>query len=266
MIQRLKKIFKDTYEKSPLIHCITNPISINQCANVILSVGARPIMAEYCEEVGDITSTADALLLNLGNITKDRMKSMEISAKTAHDKNIPFIIDCVGVACSDVRRRLAFKIIQKYKPSVIKGNYSEIYAMYESSYKSAGVDSDKSLDKGSVSAVAKKLAVIFNTTVLASGKEDIITDGDKIYYIKNGSPQLSRITGTGCMLGALGASYISTDGSLDSAILACAILGIAGEKTENDGRNGTFMTELMDNISSFNINKLEDEIKWEEIQ
>lgn len=266
MIQRLRKAYNDVLEGAPLIHCITNPISINQCANVILAIGARPIMAQHPKEAGEITSTADALLLNLGNITDVRIKSMKISARAAYKKNIPFVIDCVGVACSKIRRKIALKIVAKYKPAIIKGNYSEIYAMYKSGYKSAGVDSDKGLDAGVILKAAKEIAVKYECVILASGKTDIITDGKKTYLMNNGCKQLSHITGTGCMLGALATSYLSKTEPIYAAVLACAMLSIAGEKGEKANKNGSFMTELMDNISSFDINGLEDEIKLEEKQ
>ena len=98
MKQRLYEIRKCVYENRPLIHCITNPISIHQCANSVLAVGARPIMAEHPEEVRDITHTANALMLNLGNITDVRMQSMLLSARTAKEKGIPAVLDAVGVA------------------------------------------------------------------------------------------------------------------------------------------------------------------------
>ena len=135
------EIVNSVREKKPLVHCITNPISINQCANAVLAVGAKPIMAEHPKEVEEITNVADALVLNLGNITDARMESMLISAKTASENNIPFVVDAVGISCSALRRDYIKRII-KYKPKVIKGNYSEIKALYDSEYKSAGVDAD----------------------------------------------------------------------------------------------------------------------------
>ena len=105
---------------APLIHAITNPISIHQCANAILAVGARPIMAEHPREVAEITETAGALLLNLGNITDVRMESMEISAQTACRCGIPFVLDAVGVGCSSLRREYAHGLLQRFSPAVFK--------------------------------------------------------------------------------------------------------------------------------------------------
>ena len=133
-------------ERSSLIHCITNPISINQCANAILAVGGRPIMAEHPREVSEITATAGALMLNLGNITDVRMEAMRLSARTAAEHGTPILLDAVGVACSKLRRDYACGLLEGVTPAVIKGNYSEINALYQESYRASGVDADAALD------------------------------------------------------------------------------------------------------------------------
>lgn len=250
----------------PLIHCITNPISINQCANAILAVGARPIMAEHPKEVSEITATAHALLLNLGNITDTRMESMQISAKTAISKDIPFIVDVVGTACSELRRNFAFTLIEKTKPTVIKGNYSEILALYNASYKSSGVDADSSLNKDVICKAASQLAVKYNTIILASGKTDIVTDGKHLASIQNGTPQLSTVMGTGCMLGALCACYLSVNQNISSIITACAVLGICGELSETDKGSGSFMVSLMDHLSTLTDEDVTKYLNMEEIK
>lgn len=266
MIEKINSIRKNLKDKNPLIHSITNPISINQCANAIIAVGAKPMMAEHPKEVGEITITAGALMLNLGNITDVRMESMEISAKTASENNIPYMLDAVGVACSELRRRYAYNLLEKYSPAMVKGNYSEINALYYSDYTSEGVDTDLSLDTQSIAKVAVKLAKKYNAVILASGKVDIATDGEKVIYIKNGTAQLGCVTGTGCMLGALCASYLSVCQGVEAAVTGCVVMGIAGEKSETNKGNGTFMVNLMDNISVMSDEDIEKYIDMEEIQ
>lgn len=263
MITKIRALVK---KSKPLIHCITNPISINQCANTILSVGARPIMAEHPKEVSEIIKTADALMLNIGNITDVRMESITISAKTAVENNIPFVFDVVGVACSELRRKFALDIINKYSPSIIKGNYSETKALCSYDYKSAGVDSDSELSAENISKEALNLAQKHNCVVLASGKTDIVTDGQKLVYVKNGTPQLAQVTGTGCMLGALCAVYLSANKEIDSAITACAVLGICGELSETEKGNGSFMVNLMDNLSTLSDDEINRYIKTEDMK
>ena len=251
--------------QKPLIHCITNPISINQCANAVLALGARPIMAEHPNEVAEITETADALLLNIGNITDVRMKSIQLSAETAYKNNIPFVFDAVGVACSEFRRKYALDFSEKYYPAILKGNYSEINALCNCDYKSKGVDSDIKLTVEEVSRIAVALAKRYGTTVLASGKTDIITDGTKIFCVKNGTNQLSDITGTGCMLGAICAVFLSFNDAVSSAIKACATLGICGELSETEKGNSTFLINLIDNLSTATDETINKMIKSEEI-
>ncbi len=261
----LCKITEGVRNSAPLVHCITNPISINQCANALLALGARPIMAEHPREVREITESAASLLLNLGNITNARIKSVEISAKTATAKSIPFVLDLVGVGCSSLRRTLAEKILRRARPAVIKGNFSEIRAMADFSYLSSGVDADKSLNVCDIAKISAKLALRHSCTVLASGKEDIVTDGKRTVLIKNGYIQLSQVTGTGCMLGAICAAFLPFTSPLDAAAGACAVLGICGEASHTQTGNGSFLTNLLDNLSSMTGMEFEKHIRMEEI-
>lgn len=249
-MNKIGHIRREVFEKKPLIHSITNPISINQCANTILAVGARPIMAEHPKEVGEITDTADALMLNLGNITDARMESMLISAKMAEEKGIPIVLDAVGVACSALRRKYALSLIEKVTPTVIKGNYSEIRALYDEAYSSVGVDADMSLEVDSVRKLSHELSARFGAVIMATGARDIITDGARTVYINNGVKQLSTVTGTGCMLGALCAAFMTSGESFDAVVAATAFFGICGELSETEKGNGTFMVNLIDNIST----------------
>ncbi len=248
----------------PLVHCITNPISINQCANAILAIGAKPIMAEHPKEVKEITRTADALMLNLGNITNARMKSMPISLREASVKNIPVLLDVVGVACSSLRKTFVHKLLKVGIPTVIKGNYSEIYALYNAKYHSSGVDADSSLNEENLETAAVVLACKYNCIILATGQKDIITDGRRLVYINNGAEQLSSVTGTGCMLGALCASYLATDNSFDSVIYACGVLSISGELSKTITGNSTFMQKLIDTLSTITKSDIQKHLKMEE--
>lgn len=261
--ERINEIRKKIKDRNSLIHCITNPISINQCANGVLAVGARPTMAEHPKEVAEITQTADALALNLGNITDARMQSMKISAQTAQKHNIPFIIDAVGISGSRLRRNFINDFLKEFKPTAIKGNYSEIYALYDEKYTSAGVDADETLKFENVSKIAVKLAQKYNAMILASGKTDIVTDGRTVVYINNGAPQLTQITGTGCLLGVLCGCYLSVDQSMNSLVAACAVLGICGQLSETKKGNGTFFVNLMDNLSTLKDSQIDELLKIE---
>ena len=265
-MQNIRDIRDRVKEIHPLIHCITNPISINQCANAVLAIGARPIMAEHPKEVREITDTADALMLNLGNITDARMTSMQISAQAAKEKNIPILLDAVGIACSKMRRDYVCDLLRTAMPTVIKGNYSEINALYHEAYRSSGVDADAALDERTLDRVAAQLARAYHTVILASGKVDIVTDGTRLVHIKNGTPQLSGITGTGCMLGALTTAYLAVKPGMDAVVTACAVLGICGQLSETDRGSGSFMMNLMDALSTLKNAEIEQLMDMEEIE
>lgn len=264
MQQAISNIRHLVRQNRPLIHCITNPISINQCANAILTVGARPIMAEHPKEVSEITQSAQALMLNLGNITDIRMESILISAQAAQAQGIPFLLDAVGIACSTLRREYAKTLLNTAVPTVIKGNYSEIQALYRQSYHASGVDADSSLDIRTMDLTAVSLARSLRTIILASGKVDIVTDGSKLYHIHNGTPQLSQVTGTGCLQGALCTAYLSAGADIASVITGCAILGICGELAQTEQGAGTFLCNLMDALSTLTDAELEHHLMLEE--
>ena len=266
MINKVNKIIDYLSKKKTLIHCITNPISINQCANTILSVGAKPMMAEHPKEVAEITQSADALMLNLGNITDARMEAMLISANKAKEKGIPIVLDAVGVACSMLRREYTFQLLASVIPTVIKGNYSEINALYNEKYSSYGVDADESLSTKNITLAAEELARKYQSIILATGETDIITDGKKTVYVNNGCKQLSSVTGTGCMLGALCASFLTTDRDIDSVIASAVYFGICGELSKTEIGIGEFMANLLNNLSSLDTKVINKHMKVEKYE
>lgn len=257
-IPRMLEMRRYLREKQPLIHCITNPISIHDCANVILAVGARPIMAEHPREVEEITAVSSALMLNLGNITDVRMESMRLALAQANRKNIPVILDLVGVTCSKMRREFARSLLADGKFAVMKGNISEILAVASQPFHGTGIDAGEEdavseANQGKRGEVAKNLAREFGCAVLATGKNDLVAVSDQAFLVSNGHPALSGITGTGCMVGALTAAYLSaacapSDLAL-SALLGVVTMGIAGEHAAAISCGpGSFQTALLDEI------------------
>lgn len=262
----IRKLTKDT---APLIHCITNPISIHDCANIILATGARPIMAEHPDEVEEITAVSSALMLNLGNITDARMESMQRALKTASQKNIPVLLDLVGVTCSKLRRDFARRLLSHGQISIIKGNISEILAAAELPFHGTGIDAGtqdavSERNEAWYCETARRLAGQFHCTVMATGKQDLIANGAEAFLISNGHAALSGITGTGCMVGALTAAYlpgsraimqrsVSVNGmnasETTAALLAAITMGLAGEQAAAISRGpGSFQTALLDEI------------------
>lgn len=270
MRSKFEEIYKYLQENSVLIHCITNPISINDCANAVLALGAKPIMAEHPAEVAEITKTAKALAVNLGNITDARMKSILISGETAFENNIPSVIDVVGVACSSLRQEIAKEYIETAKPKVIKGNLTELKALIGLNVDAIGIDVGKNdvISDENLHENIKILSDYSNKTgsvILASGKVDLIVWQNKAYTISNGVQMLSQVTGTGCMLNVLVATLISSGLYPEAVILATALMGISGEMANSQKGTGTFRIELMDMLSTLKISDIMKKIKLKEI-
>ena len=266
LLSQLEPILTYIQQEAPLIHCITNPISINDCANILLAIGARPIMAEHPDEVAEITAIAKGLALNLGNITDARMASMKISAGAAKDKGIPFVLDLVGLSCSRLRQKYAKELLQIAVPDIIKGNISELRTLLglpttpgmgvEAGQKEM-VTRENALE---YARIFQKQAKEYHTILLATGPIDLVVSSEEAYIIANGSNALASITGTGCMnnvlagaclAGVHGISSQATNNTL-AAILSCLLLGIAGENIQDIYLNqgpGSFHYSLMDSIS-----------------
>ena len=244
---------KENKSGSPLIHCITNPIAMNQSANAVLALGAKPIMAEHPLEVKEITETAAALLLNFGNISDSRMEAMKLSIQTANKNKIPVVMDVVGVACSNLRLNFFNKIMENGKCSVIKGNYSEILALYDCNHRSCGVDARAGIHIDDVKNAIIHLSEKFNAIILGTGEVDLIGFGEKIVQVTGGCSQLSTVTGTGCMLGAIIATYLAYENTFDSVEKACSFFKECGVRAQTEkNHSGTFMVNLMDAIGEHN--------------
>lgn len=256
-------MIKEIADRSPLVHCITSPVAINDCANVVLAMGAKPFMAEHPKEVADITARAQALTVSLANVTDARMASIMISGSEAHDKNIPHIIDLVGVTCSKLRMNLAKEYIKKYKPSVIKGNVSEIKAVAGVDFSSIGVDAGKSdavsdndeSAKSFMAELTRNYAKITGAIVEATGAVDIISDSDRTVFVKNGSSNMPYITGTGCMLTCITGAYMSVLPPFEAAVNAAAMFGICGERADGVIKRD----DIMSGLGSYHV-KLLDEV------
>ena len=220
-------------------------------------------MAEHPEEVYEITETASAVMLNIGNITDARMESIIISGKCCKENNIPFVLDIAGYACSSLRRRYVNSLLEKCIPDIIKGNYSEIKSL-SGGYTAAGVDSEN-IYTAEIEKVAENLSRKYKTVILASGKTDIITDGNRLFRIFNGTHQLSKVTGTGCIQGALCGAFAAVSKPVYSAVAAAVIMGICGELAETDKGNGSFMMSFLDRLSTLTDSEIEEKIRMEEI-
>lgn len=273
----IKDIFNKVQQTTPLVHCITNYVTVNDCANILLAAGGSPIMSDEINDVEDITSICNALVLNIGTLNERTVQSMLAAGKRANELNHPIVLDPVGAGASKMRTETAAKLLSELKISVIRGNISEIKALASGTATSRGVDASEAdalnaENQQEVIDFIKKLAISTNAIVVVTGKTDIISDGKTTYLIHNGHAMMSKITGSGCMLTCLVAAYCAAapDNLLEASTAAVTLMGICGERaydkvnTENLGTS-SFRTYLIDEVSNMNSEKLLGGMKVETI-
>lgn len=262
----LEKVKRET----PLVHHITNYVTVNDCANVVLAIGGSPVMADDKNEVEEMVSIASALVLNIGTLNERTVESFILAGKKANQLNIPVILDPVGIGATNLRNKTVHRILKEVRLTVLRGNMSEIKNIYGIETETKGVDSiDNSLDGGY--DIAKNLAKKLRCIVAISGATDIISDGNKTYFINNGHQMLSGVTGTGCMSSSLiGVCCGVAENSLYGAITGVLVMGIAGEIAQNCLKDyeglGSFRTYLIDTISNFSIENIKERGKINEIK
>jgi hydroxyethylthiazole kinase len=229
-------------ESSPLIHNITNYVVMNNTANALLSLGASPVMAHAIEEVADMAQIASALVINIGTLSEHWIEAMKVAMQTARLRNIPIIVDPVGAGATKFRTATVKELFKIAKPSVIRGNASEIMALLDTSIQTKGVDSSHSSDKAELAA--KNLAEHYKCLVVVSGEIDIITNGNETIFIDNGHSMMPKVTGLGCTATALtGAFCAVNDNYLQACANAMALMGICGQLAVQDS-NGPASLQL----------------------
>lgn len=242
---------KKIAEKNPLVHCITNYVTVNDVANCILAVGGSPIMADDSEEIFEIISISDALLINIGTLNSRTIFSMEIAGKFANEKNIPVVLDPVGVGVSELRNKTAKNFLEKIKFAAIRGNLSEVAFCAGKNSSAHGVDVGDSDKNFSAKEISKIVAEKFNCIAIVTGKEDFVGDGKNFAKIKNGVEEMKKITGTGCMLSGILAASLATENNFISAVNSVAMMGIAGEISFEKNKNfgtGSLKVGIIDEL------------------
>ena len=247
----LKKSFENVRKNCPLIHNITNYVTVNDCANIVLACGASPIMSDDKDEVAEITTICGGLNINIGTLNSRTIESMLIAGKRANELNHPVVLDPVGAGASKLRTETAQKLLEEVKFTVIRGNISEIKTLASGSGTTKGVDADVA-DKvtednlDSAVAFAKAFAAKTGAIIAITGAIDIVADGNKAYCIRNGHPMMSSITGTGCQLSAMTTAFVTANPEhpLEAAAAAVCAMGYAGEiahsrRSELDGISTT---------------------------
>ena len=215
-------------QQKPVIHHLTNWVTIYDCAQVVKTIGASPVMAHAREEVADMVQIASALVLNIGTLTIDFVEAMKIAAQGANKKGIPVILDVCGAGATGLRDRKCLELLSEARIDIIKGNTSEVARVSGESVRTKGVDATEV--QGDLPALAEKLAKQRQATVVITGKEDIVTDGKKTFVVANGHGMMTSVVGTGCMAASIIGTFAAVERDLSLAA-ACALVcyGVAAE-------------------------------------
>ena len=260
-----RNLFANVRAKSPLVHNITNYVTVNDCANLVLACGASPIMADDAAEVEDITSLCAGLNLNIGTLNSRTIPSMLLAGHTAQP---------VGAGASHLRTETALRLLREVKPTVIRGNISEMRTLAAGSGTTKGVDADaadkiteETLDRAI--AFVKSFAARTGAVIAVTGAIDIVADGERAFCIRNGHPMMSAVTGTGCQLSALTAAFCAAtpDRPFEAAAAAVCARGLAGEVahsrlTKLDG-SATYRNYIIDAIYNMTPEQLEEGARYE---
>ncbi len=273
-MKSLKEMLDNVRTKAPLIHNITNYVTVNDCANILIACGASPIMSDDIGEVEEITSICNGLNINIGTLNHMTIPSMFAAGKKSNELGHPVLLDPVGAGASALRTDTAQQLLDKVRFAVIRGNSSEIKALALGKYTVHGVDADaadaitdETLDRAV--EFVKKFSENTGSIVAVTGPVDIVADKDHAYCIRNGHPMMSRITGSGCMLSAMTTAYLAAnkDHLLEAAAASVCAMGLCGEKafarmSSLDG-NSTFRNYLIDAVYHLTPEDLESGAKYE---
>lgn len=254
--------------QSPLVHCITNYVTVNDCANALLGVGASPVMAHCIQETADMAAIASAVVINMGTPDESSLLAMLNAARSANTHNIPVVFDPVGVAATPFRRHLAKALLECANIAIIRGNLSELAALADDNAEGMrGVDSKCDSTTGLPSDIARRVAKRYSCVAAITGATDYVSDGENLVTLRNGHPILCRLTGTGCMASALCAACAGAtpDDLLLAAATGISIISIAGEiaahSLKPDQGTGSFRIALMDAISTATPDSIRGYIK-----
>lgn len=271
-----KNLIKNVRETVPLVHNITNYVTVNDVANILLACGGSPIMADDAGEVEEITSICGGLNINIGTLNARTIESMLLAGKRANELGHVTVLDPVGAGASKLRTDTAIRLLDEVQFSVIRGNVSELKALWGKEGTTKGVDADiadrvTEENLNEMIQFAKLFSGKIGAVIAMTGAIDIVADGEKAYAIRNGNPLMSKITGTGCMLSSVVAAYCvaNSDHLLDAAASAVAAMGLCGEialrRLNESELNGTstYRTYMIDAMSNLTDEILEEGMKIE---
>lgn len=245
---------------APLVHNITNYVVMNNTANALLAMGASPVMAHAIEEVEEMVNIASSLVINIGTLSHAWITAMKTAINAAAQRSIPIILDPVGAGATSYRTQTCHELLAQASPTIIRGNASEIMALTDSSVQTKGVDSRT--DQSPLNA-AQQLADKHSCVVVVSGEIDLITDGEKCAYVRNGHTLMPKVTGLGCTATALTGAFaaVQTDPFL-AAAHTMAVMGICGEvATEKSSGPGSLQMNFIDTLFQLDQQQITELLK-----
>ena len=272
----LSTALRNVRSTTPLVHCITNYVTVNDCANALLACGGSPIMSDEPEDVADIQTICGGLVLNIGTLNAQTIAGMRVAGARATELGHPIVLDPVGAGASALRTQTAGELLDAYDVKVIRGNMSEMKALAGAATTTRGVDvnPDDAVTEDNLAesaAFAKELAATTGAVVAITGAIDLVADAKRAVAIRNGTPIMGKITGTGCMLSCVTAAYAvaNPDMLLEAVVAAVAGSGVAGEmalaRMQPVDGNASFRTFLIDALYNMNGEALEAVARIEEL-
>lgn len=270
----LQQCLENVRAKAPLVHNITNYVTVNDVANILFACGGSPIMSDDSKEVEEITSICGGLNINIGTLNQNTIPSMELAGKKANELGHKVLLDPVGAGASSLRTETALRLMKEVKFDVIRGNISEIKTLANGNGSTKGVDAnvaDAVTEENLREAVsfAKSFAKQINGVIAVTGAIDLVSDASTCYVIRNGRKEMANITGTGCQLSGMMTAYLvaNPEHTLEAAAVAVCAMGLAGEigysrMKEGDG-NSTYRNRIIDAISNMTAEELKNGAKFE---
>lgn len=265
-------LLRNLRDRRPLVHAITNYVTANDCANLLLACGASPIMADEPDEAPEITARAAGLVLNLGTLHRGTIPAMIACGKTANARGIPVVLDPVGAGASHLRTGTALRLLREVRFTVIRGNLSEIETLARGHGSTYGVDSAHRVTPDNLDAccaLVRDFARRTGAVVAMSGAVDLVSDGETVCCIRNGHPMMRLVTGTGCQLSCLAGAFAAAnpDRPLEAASAAVCAMGLCGEIAHArlgplDG-NGSYRTYMLDAVCRLTPDQLEKGARYE---
>lgn len=272
LVKQIGDILKSIRATKPLIYHITNYVTVNDCANITLAVGASPIMADDLGEAADITSISSALVLNMGTLNERTIESMLAAGKQANAIKIPVVFDPVGAGASELRNKTVERILREVKVSVLRGNMSEIRFLAGLHATTKGVDASDADLQGGLEighSIAETTAKKYGCVVAITGPTDILSDGRRTILLQNGTKLLSNVTGTGCMCTSLVGSFCGASKDFLAAaaggVLCMSLAGELAAEQAGETGNGSFHMAIFDAVSKMTAATMERRAKIEEV-